>query len=138
MPNEAPKFPAIDELFFAVCITAIKHTAWKYSDFEKVKFVEGQLAQLKTFADFVKAQTKLAPANEPADEAIKTDGVEIKVPGPNVEVPVNTAGDVPASAPAATSENKPAGWAGAPAPAVEVKPEVPTVPGPAAAEKKKK
>ena len=82
MPNEAPKFPAIDDLFFAVCQTAIKNTAWKYQDFEKVKFVEGQLEQLREFTQFIKQSAKVAekPADAPVDP-----GVEIKAPAPAVE-----------------------------------------------------
>ena len=43
MPNEVK----LDQMFFAVCQTAIKNCSWKYADFGKVRAVEGQLAALQ-------------------------------------------------------------------------------------------
>lgn len=47
MPNT--ELPELGDLFFAVCRTAIKNTTWKYAEFEKIKFVEGQLDALEDF-----------------------------------------------------------------------------------------
>lgn len=41
--------PDLGDLFFAVCQTAIQNSAWKHADFERVKFVEGQLDALREF-----------------------------------------------------------------------------------------
>lgn len=63
-------FPKLDSLFFAVCSTAIKNTSWKYADFEKVKFVEGQLLALKNYVESLPAK------EEPKQE----EGVAIEMP----------------------------------------------------------
>jgi hypothetical protein len=64
-----PKLPNLEPLFFAVCRTAIKNTAWKYSDFEKVKFVEGQLDALEIFFNDLREIQKSQPStSEPSVE----------------------------------------------------------------------
>lgn len=77
-PNEVPALPRLNDLFFAVCATAIKNCAWKYADFEKVKFVEGQLAALHAFFnEFYRQEEAAKPAEkQPANDA----GVEIEIP----------------------------------------------------------
>jgi len=66
-------FPKLDNLFFAVCSTAIKNTSWKYADFEKVKVVEGQLLALKNYVDSLPTE---APKETPKEEV----GVAIEMP----------------------------------------------------------
>ena len=66
--------PRLNDLFFAVCSTAIQNTSWKYADFEKVKVVEGQLAALHQF--FLSFTRKKKP--EVLGELEKVDGVPIK------------------------------------------------------------
>lgn len=68
------KMPRLNDLFFAVCSTAIQNTSWKYADFEKVKVVEGQLAALHQF--FVEFYKEEKP--EVLGELEKVDGVPIK------------------------------------------------------------
>ena len=68
------KMPRLNDLFFAVCSTAIQNTSWKYADFEKVKAVEGQLAALHQF--FVEFYKEEKP--EVLGELEKVDGVPIK------------------------------------------------------------
>lgn len=65
MQNEMPK---LGDLFFAVCRTAIKNTSWKYAEFEKIKFVEGQLDALE---DYFKQPAKTETADE--DEGVKIE-----------------------------------------------------------------
>ena len=83
MPNEIK----LDELFFAVCQTAIKNCSWKYADFEKVRAVEGQLAALKA-AVFV---SKPAEATEPANLSAPA---AIEQPAPVKEAPAPTKAEV--------------------------------------------
>lgn len=59
-------FPKLDNIFFAVCQTAIKNTAWKYGDFEAVKRAEGQLEALRLYA-----LEQNTPAQEPIVEVPK-------------------------------------------------------------------
>jgi len=68
------KMPRLNDLFFAVCSTAIQNTSWKYADFEKVKVVEGELAALHEF--FVEFYKNEKP--EVLGELEKIDGVPIK------------------------------------------------------------
>ena len=83
MPNEIK----LDEMFFAVCQTAIKNCAWKYADFDKIRNVEGQLAALKD-AVFVPAIPKTPePENVSALAGIAQ-------PAPVKEAPVQTKAEV--------------------------------------------
>lgn len=49
MKKEQNNLPRLEGLFFNVCNTAIEQTSWKFADFEKVKFVQGQLNALYNF-----------------------------------------------------------------------------------------
>lgn len=96
--------PKLDEMFFAVCQTAIKNCAWKYSDFEAVKRAEGQLDMLRTA--MLASQTYPDPkpvAEQPdiAPEEPKTVNEPEVVPAPKPEAPV-----APETAPEAKSEAK--------------------------------
>lgn len=64
MQNQMPK---LDKLFFAVCRTAIKNTSWKYSEFEKIRFVEGKLDALEEFL------------TTPSQDEVVDEGVEVPV-----------------------------------------------------------
>lgn len=59
--------PMLDDLFFAVCQTAIKNCSWKYSDFEAVKRAEGQLDLLRqaVIASPAIAEQPQIESNEP-------------------------------------------------------------------------
>lgn len=80
--------PKLDDMFFAVCQTAIKNCAWKYSDFEAVKRAEGQLDMLRTvmLASQVSPEAIL-PANPEASEP-KTINEPAKEPALQPEDPV--------------------------------------------------
>lgn len=48
MPEKV-KLPRLEELFFAVCNTAIENCSWPYKDMPRIEFVKGQLASLHDF-----------------------------------------------------------------------------------------
>jgi hypothetical protein len=79
--QNVPQLPKLGDIFFAVCTTAIRNTSWKYADFEKIKFVEGQLALLAKFVLYQQQQLAIKPATEPQDANV---GVEIE-PAPEVK-----------------------------------------------------
>jgi len=66
MPQELPK---LGDLFFVVCRTAIQNTSWKYSEFERIKFVEGQLDALENYF-------KQPVEDQPVDEGV---GIELPI-----------------------------------------------------------
>jgi len=121
MPEQNPnvELPRLNDLFFAVCSTAIKNVAWKYSDFEKVKVVEGQLAALNAY--FVDLYTKEAEAaaKQPATEQPTEEaGVAIELPKTTLPTaPVDKAPEAPQTLEQALSDEP------APAPVAPVTPE---------------
>ena len=81
--------PMLDEMFFAVCQTAIKNCAWKYSDFEAVKRAEGQLDMLRTamLSPSKVSPEAILPANPEASEP-KTLNEPTQEQAPQPEAPV--------------------------------------------------
>lgn len=113
MENEkqnSASFPNIGQLFFDVCRTAIKNCAWKYNEFDNIKFVEGQLDSLENFiisarqikseAVEVAAPVPTPPAQpDPILEAIEKD-----IATPIIKAPATT--DQPAEDPFTGTQEK--------------------------------
>jgi len=103
MQNETtPAMPELGALFFAVCETAIANTAWKRVDFDKVKFVEGQL---KALAVFVTSQAK-KPAAPVEEEGVDLAAALADEPKSEPEPEPQQPATAPATAPAAPETEK--------------------------------
>lgn len=87
MPTELLK--QLDDTFFAVCRTAIQNTKWKYSDFEKIKAVEGILMMLE--------DARLSTETPVAEEGVEIKGVKT----PPEVTPAPASPEQPAVAPTA-------------------------------------
>lgn len=118
MPENQNNLPRLEGLFFAVCKTAIEQTSWKFADFEKVKFVEGQLDALHAFfVDYYKNEQAqiLAAQNKPVEQIDLTNAQPATEPDKGVSIPE----PAPMSTPAA------------PTPTADIpEPVVPVVPTP--------
>jgi len=82
------KMPQLGDLFFAVCQTAISNSAWKHADFEKVKFVEGQLEALRLHL----LSAQLAGTPQVETKATETTNASVEVKAPHHEAPVASEG----------------------------------------------
>lgn len=80
--------PQLDDLFFAVCQTAIKNCAWKYGDFDVVKRVEGQLELIRQVVIANQASPELAETDQPELPEVKTSNEPTQPEVAQPEAPV--------------------------------------------------